>query len=411
VLTSITGQNYQVYPGSFNKNSPANAATNQPTNPTLTWGPSATATAYQYCISTTLNAANCTAPASWKSTGISTSVALAGLTPGTRYWQVRAQNANGFTYANGGSLTTTTGWFSFTILPVPVAFSKSLPLNSATNQLLSLVLSWGTSTNATVYSYCISKVASCTAPAAWISTGANKSAIVSGLTPTTRYYWQVIARNATGSVNANGTTWWSFTTLSAPGAFAKTSPTNAATNQPTNPTLRWGASSAVANYQYCIDNINNNACDTSWISTGTNASAALSGLTPGTRYYWQVRATNVIGTTYANGSAASWWSFTILPLPSAFNKTSPANGSATQPTNPTLRWGSSTGAVSYAYCIDTINNNLCDTSWISTGAALSRALSGLTHGTTYYWQVYAYNTSGYTYGNGGYAAWWSFLVP
>ena len=384
VLANVTGQNYSVYPGAFNKISPVNAASNQPTNPTLTWAPSATATFYQYCLSATLSTANCTAPASWKSTGTSTSVALTGLTPGTRYWQVRAVNANGNTYANGGSLTTTTGWFSFTILPVPTAFSKSTPSNGAINQPPSLVLSWAPSTNATVYTYCISLVASCTAPAAWISTGANTSAIVSGLTPNTRYYWQVIGGNATGSVNANGGTWWSFTIIQAPGTFSKTSPANGATNQPTNPTLSWGASARAASYSYCIDTVNNNACDASWISTGTTASAALTGLTPGT-YYWQVSATNVVGTTLCQWECHCMVVVHHRSIADRFREDEPGQWFSQPAYQPNPEVGSEHRRGIYQYCIDTINNGTCDTSWISTGTGRTRALSGLLHGTTHYW--------------------------
>ncbi len=69
----------------------------------------------RYCLNT---AANCNSPAAWLSTGSGTSISPAGLTPGlTYYWQVRAINPIGATYANGGSLTT--GWFSLTVLPLP----------------------------------------------------------------------------------------------------------------------------------------------------------------------------------------------------------------------------------------------------------------------------------------------------
>jgi hypothetical protein len=39
---------------------------------------------------------------------------------------------------------------------------------------------------------------------------------LSGLTPATSYYWQVRANNTLGTTNANGGTWWTFTTTSGP---------------------------------------------------------------------------------------------------------------------------------------------------------------------------------------------------
>jgi Bacterial Ig domain/F5/8 type C domain len=82
--------------------------------------------------------------------------------------------------------------------------------------------------------------------------------------------------------------------------------------------------------------------------------------------------------------------------PGTFAKSAPANGAVGQPVIPTLSWGSSSSASSYEYCIDTTNNNACDTnSWIST-ANTSAVAAGLNTGTTYFWQVRARNTTGTT---------------
>jgi hypothetical protein len=93
------------------------------------------------------------------------------------------------------------------------------------------------------------------------------------------------------------------------------------------------------------------------------------------------------------------------PAPGAFNKTAPANGATGQPANPTLSWGASSGATSYEYCIDTSNDNTCNTSWISTAASTGVGLSSLTPAATYYWQVRANSV---TYADGG--TWWSFTI-
>jgi hypothetical protein len=66
-----------------------------------------------------------------------------------------------------------------------------------------------------------------------------------------------------------------------------------------------------------------------------------------------------------------------------------------------LYWGTSSNATSYEYCIDTSNDTVCDTGWISTSTARSVSLSALLNNTTYYWQVRAVNTAGMTYANGG----------
>lgn len=208
------------------------------------------------------------------------------------------------------------------------------------------------------------------------------------------------------NVTANQTTQDYTAALIPPTAFNKTSPTNGAINQSVNATLSWEASTWATSYEYCYDTTNDSACS-SWMSNGASTSKSLSGLLPNTTYYWHVRAANAVGTVYANGSGTAFWSFKTATAPAAFNKTSPATNAIKQPTNPILTWGASTGAAGYEYCYDTSNNNLCDTSWIST-TGTSVTLSGLTNNAAYYWQVRAVSLGGFTVANAN--AWWNFKV-
>lgn len=195
-----------------------------------------------------------------------------------------------------------------------------------------------------------------------------------------------------------------------PGAFAKVSPAHGATGQATSLTLTWTASSDAASYRYCVDTLNNNVCDTAWVSAGANLSAPVGPLAHATAYYWQVQALNATATTDASGGA--WWEFTTAaappPLPAAFAKLGPAHGAAGQPTSPSLTWAASSGAASYRYCVDTIDNNACDTGWTSAGASLGVTLGPLAAATSYYWQVEAQNGTGATPANGG--TWWTFTT-
>ncbi len=196
--------------------------------------------------------------------------------------------------------------------------------------------------------------------------------------------------------------------LLPPGAFNKTAPPNGATGLAPDQTLSWGTSSGATAYAYCYDTTNDNACS-AWTSTGTSTSVGLKALTPGATYYWQARATGPGGTTYANAGAIAFWSFTVTPLPAAFGKSSPANGATGAAANPTLSWGASSGAASYAYCYDTSNDGACST-WTGAGTSTSAALSGLAPGATYYWHARATNAAGTTYANGSATAFWSFTV-
>jgi hypothetical protein len=94
-----------------------------------------------------------------------------------------------------------------------------------------------------------------------------------------------------------------------PGAFNKSAPANNATGRSrTALGLSWAASTGATRYEYCVDTINDNVCNTSWIGTGTARSVTIGGLGSLTAHYWQVRAVNAAGTTLAN--AGAWWKFT-----------------------------------------------------------------------------------------------------
>src|SRR5262249_16230409 len=54
--------------------------------------------------------------------------------------------------------------------------------------------------------------------------------------------------------------------------------------------------------------------------------------------------------------------------PGPFSKLAPANGAIGVPLNGTLSWSASAGATGYEYCVDTIANGTCDTSWTPTTA-------------------------------------------
>jgi hypothetical protein len=204
----------------------------------------------------------------------------------------------------------------------PVSFSRSNPMDRAVGQSDSLTLRWTTALGATSYEYCIDTSNNNVCDATWLSTGANTSVLVSGLTRGTPHYWHVRALNGIGTTYANdaASTFWVFTpAASEPGAFTKTGPANGATQQSLSATLSWEASSGATSYEYCYDSSDNNSCGL-WLSTGANTSVVLSGLIKGTQYYWHVRALNGLGNTYANGSATAFWSFTIGGVLPAFGQ-------------------------------------------------------------------------------------------
>jgi hypothetical protein len=369
----------------------------------MTWAPSAGATSYAYCYDTT-NDNTCS---NWTANGISTSKALTGLSSNTTYyWHVRAFNSFGVTYANGA---TTAFWSFSTGSGGPGDFSKSSPSNGATNQPTSLTLTWAPSSGAGTYAYCYDTTND-NACSNWTSNGAATSKALTGLSPNTTYYWHVRAFNSLGARYSNGSTtaFWSFSTGSgAPGAFSKSSPANAATNQPLSLTLTWAPSPGATFYAYCYDTTNDNTCS-GWTAIGNTTSKSLTSLSPNTTYYWHIRAFNSLSSTFSNGSSTAYWSFrTGNGAPGAFSKNSPANSVTNQPLSLTLTWAPSPGATFYAYCYDTTNDNSCS-NWTAIGNTTSKVLSGLSPNTTYYWHIRAFNSYSATFSNGSATAFWSF---
>ena len=406
-------------PGDFNKSGPADGSTNLLLNPTLSWTKSTDATSYVYCIDTNNNNS---CDKSWVSTGANTSITLNSLAQGTKYyWQVRAKNGAGS--VNADSIDPT--WYSFKTASLPGAFSKSKPANGATKPS-TVTLSWAAGSNATEYEYCIDTVGDNLCNSLWVSTGTDLNVVLNSLEPVTKYYWEVRAKNFAGDTLANAGTWWSFTTSQIPGAFSKSNPADTAINLPSKVTLSWTSSANAEAYQYCIDNIDNGSCDTSWITTKTATSVTTAALLPDTTYFWQVLATSGGNGIYADGSADNWRSFTVGSLPGAFGKISPGNGMqnllmplSTLPDNVAKRgytigvwlvWAPSSSASSYEYCIDRTNNNSCDTSWISVGNTSSILLNIFKPGYTYYWQVRSKNDVGVTYADGSSTNWWTFSI-
>ena len=95
--------------------------------------------------------------------------------------------------------------------PAPGAFNKTSPANGATGQPVTTSLSWGASSNAASYEYCIDTTNNNACDGSWVSTSAATNASLSGLTLGATYYWQVHAINAQGTTDADGGSWFSFT--------------------------------------------------------------------------------------------------------------------------------------------------------------------------------------------------------
>lgn len=100
------------------------------------------------------------------------------------------------------------------LLPAPGSFSKESPLNQETGVSLTPAFTWGTSSDAASYQYCIGSSSGVCDVLDWTPAESGVTLEVS-LSPDTTYFWQVAATNHSGTAYANASEepeWWSFTT-------------------------------------------------------------------------------------------------------------------------------------------------------------------------------------------------------
>ena len=217
-------------------------------------------------------------------------------------------------------------------IPAPGAFTKTSPADTAVNQNTHLVLDWSDAGEAAGYDYCLETPAdgSCDS---WTTGLTASQVMVSGLTVSSTYEWQVRAVNPGGTTLADGGTLWTFLTtdfdrdklsylpyvkkaIGMPSAFTKLSPANGATGISNSPDFDWDASTDASSYDFCYDSTVDGTCTGSWTPTGSSTGWTLSGLAYSSTYEWQVRANNAAGTLGANGGTK--WRFTTQAAPVAW---------------------------------------------------------------------------------------------
>ena len=220
---------------------------------------------------------------------------------------------------------------------------------------------------------------------------------------------------APSSAGRSSTALLSTPSTTALAALNKLTPTNASTIAlPTNSTrvLTWtdAGIGSTDRYQYCIDETNDQQCNSTWKERNSTYSGdGEFTLVSGHTYYWQVRVRDA--NVYAD--SGTWWSFTV-GASTVFEKTIPTNVSTIAlpaSTQYFLQWSALPGIAStdrYQYCIDETNNQSCDSNnWITRDSLYSGPSEfTLVSGHTYYWQVRARDAN--IYSNSG--SWWTFTI-
>ena len=237
------------------------------------------------------------------------------------------------------------------------------------------------------------------------TTALAASANLTGLTAGTQYYFQVVAQNATGTTDGAIVSFTTTAAAQAPvattgaaSAIASTTATLAGTVNPegadTHVWFLYGTSSALTGATQTA------SVDLGSGTTATAASANLTGLTAGTKYYFEVVAQNATGTT--DGAIAS---FTTTAAQAPVTTTGTATGITTT-TASLAGTVNPEGADTHVWFLYGTSSTLSgatqtasqDLGSGTTATAASASLTGLTAGTQYYFQVVAQNATGTTNG-------------
>lgn len=296
---------------------------------------------------------------------------VTGLSSGTTYqYRVRAVNASG-TSLNSNVISI------IALPPGPTANAASSVANT------SFTANWSSVGGSDYYGFEVSTDNFSSTIPGYSSTftTTNTSQAVSGLTQGGTYQYRARAHNASGFSAYSGSI--TVTLLAdVPVSTAATSVTS------TGFTANWNAAAGAASYLLDVSSDNFGSLLAGYPSSETGTSKTISDLTPGTTYQYRLRAVTAGGET-VNSSTV-----TVLLAPAA-----PVALAATAVTQTTFtaNWNAVGGAMDYF--VDVATNNP-PTSFVTgfsnkqvTGAT-SLAVTGLSPGTTYYYQVRSSNATG-----------------
>ncbi|MFH0888660.1 MAG: glycine rich domain-containing protein, partial [Planctomycetota bacterium] len=354
---------------------PANSATNIPTNQQLGWGAASGATGYNVYFGT-----------SSPGTLVSSNQSGATYNPGTLtnntlyYWRIDSVNVGG---------TTTGNVWSFTIALAQVG--SPTPSNGATNIPTNQQLSWGAASGATGYNVYFGT----SSPGTLVSSNQSGATYNPGtLTNNTLYYWRI------DSVNSNGTTTgavWSFTAIvAAPDQVASPTPSTGTTNIPLTQQLSWASAARATGYTVYFGT----SSPGTLVSTNQSSTTYNPGtLTSNTLYYWRIDSVNVGGTT-----TGIVWNFTtsniVAPTVTTQSASSINSQYVTGNGNITSLGGAAncTARGFYYGLTQTDTWTASDSGTFGTGA-YTRLITGLTASTLYYYRAFATNSAGTGYGS------------
>ncbi|MBU1101361.1 MAG: T9SS type A sorting domain-containing protein [Bacteroidetes bacterium] len=214
----------------------------------------------------------------------------------------------------------------------------------------------------------------------------------------TKYFWRVTDNSGGGTPSSE----FSFTTSINVTPFLTSPISGSQINTPTV-SLYWNVSGS-GNYTY--DVFYSTTQQSSYAGTVpalqglTNSVVSVSGLAPGTTYYWQVRVKSSTGAIIGYSVVESFVTYGVLTEPIPIY---PTDGSETYSNEPYLYWTSYYYSTVIQYKVRYSTSAALTGDILTTGTEtpldfdLYTQLTGLSDGTPYYWQVAASNDGGSTF--------------
>jgi hypothetical protein len=264
----------------------------------------------------------------------------------------------------------------------PVEPNKILPFDGAADLPTSVTLSWLFSFNASSFSYCLDTIGDGTCRSGWIDVGATTLVTVTGLKPSTAYYWQVVAQTPGGTVPANLGKWWSFTTV--PASFGIVTSPRPGSSVGSRTTIAWLAGGTASAY---------------WLDVGSEPGAAdlysnyqdqflsrtITGLPADGRTVW-IRLWSLMGGEWRYADDVSY----ISVRPAAARLTSPEEDAVLPGETAVFTWDEGLGAKAYWLEIGTSQGST-DVYMAYLDTRRSVAVSGLPRDSRELWvRLYSY---------------------
>ena len=317
------------------------------------------------------------------------SVAVSGLQSFTTYYY-KAYAANALGSVEGEVMQFTT------VIKPSVTTNAATDIYSASATLNGNVTNHG-GTTGTIRGFLYGTSADNLADSVTSGTGSGTySQPVAGLAPSTTYYFKAFASNSAGTVYGE------VKQFATKAAVPPTVQTNAATAITATSATFGGNVTAAGNDPVTVrgfvwgtssSNLSNNV----EVGSGTGSfTKEITGLSHSTTYYYKAYATNAIGTNYGEVKQFTT-SSPNMPTVQTNNASSITSSGATLNGNVTADGGATVTIRGFVYGTSASDLSQNVQSGSGTGS-FTKALTGLSSSTTYYYKAYATNVAGTAYG-------------